>query len=90
MSKRLTDLEYQATFDLIHQTGAIALLIDPEHVRAVLAEIERTDTLMPMLDPTGWMKIAKNIPGHRRVVTAFLHFQSVCTAEIQASEEKKR
>jgi hypothetical protein len=36
----------------------------------LLNEYDRMDTLMPMIDPTAYKRVGRNIPGYRRVVAA--------------------
>ena len=41
-----------------------AMLIPLEDAIALVNEFERTNALMPLLDPTGYIEIAGNIGGH--------------------------
>lgn len=64
-----------ATLDQIKAFARVAACVSLEDADALLGEIERMDAFMPFLDPTGYMKIAGNIPTHRRLVRAFIGFR---------------
>lgn len=53
----------------------IALMIPVADAEAVLNEMGRMDALMPIVDPTGYRKIMRNVPGHEDEVRAFLTFR---------------
>lgn len=44
-------------------------------VKALLAEYDRTDALLPILDPKRYREVARNIPQHRAIAAAFLAFR---------------
>ena len=48
----------------------LARQVSVADVRAVLAELDRTDTLMPIVDPTGYRAIMGNVAQHREVAAA--------------------
>lgn len=52
----------------------MARYISVEEARALVAELERVDTLMPFVDPTGYLSIRDNLPGHQRLARAVLAF----------------
>lgn len=61
--------------EFARQVMQFAFLVRTEDVERLVAEIDRTDTLMPILDPTGWMKIRRNIPAHKKLAHALLAFR---------------
>lgn len=63
------------TKQLVDNAARMALLIPLDDARALVEEIERTDTLMPLLDPTGYRAIMDTLPQHRAVAKAFLTFR---------------
>lgn len=65
----------EAAYDLIRQVAQMANLIPLETSRAVLAEFDRMDTLMPILDPTGYKAILKMKGGHEDLARAFHVFR---------------
>jgi hypothetical protein len=64
-----------ATLDMVQAFARVATCVSVVDAEALLREIEHTDAIMPILDPTAYMKIGANIPGHRRLVRAFLAFR---------------
>lgn len=63
------------TKQLVDNAAHMALLVPLEDARALVQEIDRTDTLMPLLDPTGYRAIMDTLPQHRMVAKAFLAFR---------------
>jgi hypothetical protein len=59
----------------LHAIYRVALAVSVAEVEAYVSEIDRTETLMPLVDPTAYMRIGRNIPGHRDVARAFLDFR---------------
>lgn len=55
--------------------GRQACLFPIEDYRAVLSEIDRMETVMPLTDPTAYMKIMDTMPSHKRLVEAVLAFR---------------
>lgn len=73
----------------IQNTARMAMLIRVEDVQAVLTEINRTNTLMPLLDPTGYREIVDNIPRHTQIVRAFLDFRKKLDEVLQADLKRQ-
>lgn len=69
------DLETSTTYELVLSVAHLALLVSPEDATAVLAEVSRTEALMPVVDPTGYRAIAANMADARRLVEAFIEFR---------------
>lgn len=63
------------TKQLIDNACRFALVLPIADVEAVLAEIDRTSTVMPLLDPTGYRNVMDTLPGHRDEVAEFLRFR---------------
>lgn len=62
----------------------LANCISLDDAKALVDEIERTDTLMPFIDPTAYLQICHTLPVHLRVARAFLAFRrelEACLAE---------
>lgn len=59
----------------INLIARAVLSVTVEEAQAVLDEIEGASAFMPFFDPTAYMKIAPNIPGHREAVRAFLDYR---------------
>lgn len=70
---------------MIDNVCRLAMTIPLEEAQAVSAEIDRTETLMPLLDPSAYMKIMDNIPAHRDVVQAFVTFR-IALAKVEKKE----
>lgn len=70
-------LATKAQIEIIAQ---LAMNISPVDAGAVLREIERTESFMPIFDPTGWIKISKTLPGHHTLVKAFCDFRAALEA----------
>lgn len=67
--------DVQLTKQLVDSAARMAMLIPVDDARALVQEIERTDTLMPLLDPTGYRAIMDTLPQHRKLAQAFLAFR---------------
>ena len=65
----------RATKVLVDNLCQQAMLIPVDAAAALVQEIARTDAILPVLDPTGWMQIARTLPGHERAAQAFLTFR---------------
>ncbi len=68
--------ELQAAKAMIDQVCRMALLVPLDTARQLAAEIERTDAVMPFLDPTGWQRLSHTLPGHQEEVEAFIAFRA--------------
>lgn len=60
---------------LIETMCSLSLNIAIEDAEAVAEWIEQQETVLPIFDPTAYMKVAPNIPGHLAVARAFLTFR---------------
>jgi hypothetical protein len=70
------------TFVQIQTIARLVRNIPLEDVDALVAEFQRMESIMPILDPTGWMRIANNVSGHQELVLAFVRFRR--TVEVLA------
>lgn len=68
-------LELDQVMNFARQVMHFAYLIQTNDLKRLVDEIERTDTLMPILDPTQWMRIRHNIPAHKKLARALLTFR---------------
>lgn len=64
-----------ATLETVYVIARMALMVSQEDAQALVAEFDRIETLMPMLDPTGWQRISRTEDGHREFAEAFLVFR---------------
>lgn len=78
------------TMKQIELYAGLANLIPLADAQAVLDEIGRTETLMPILDPTAYRNIMGNIPGHARLVRAFVTFRSALEEIVRAEQRGKQ
>lgn len=46
-------------------------------LRAVLESMHFVDSVMPITDPTGWMKLQRTAPAHQQFAAAFVRFRTV-------------
>lgn len=75
--KQFTPDEIRETYDLMMAAGRIASMVDLAAARAVLESMHFVDTVMPITDPTAWMKLQKTAPGHQQFAAAFVRFRTV-------------
>ena len=68
-------MSVEITYKAIQSVALVAQAIPLADAVAVVEEMERTDALMPLLDPTGWIKLQKTAPQHARLARAFLAFR---------------
>lgn len=68
-------LEHQETLIQIQTMARLIRNISIEDAQALAAEIDHIEAVLPMLDPTAWMRIANTEGGHRELVQAFLTFR---------------
>ena len=64
------------TYDNIMLVSQLALNIPLTDAQAVVREMEHTESFMPLIDPTGWLRIRGTAQGHQRLAEAFLRFRS--------------
>ncbi|NLD44867.1 MAG: hypothetical protein GX657_15400, partial [Chloroflexi bacterium] len=67
---------FDATHSAVMAIAGLALQVPGEDVRAAIGEIHHTDAVMPIVDPTGYRAIMKNVPEHLELLEAFLAFRS--------------
>jgi len=48
------------------------VLLDRDDLESLLNELDRTESIMPFLDPTGYRRISGTIQPHRAVIRALL------------------
>jgi hypothetical protein len=80
---RADTLELINTYATIQAIARMALFITPEEAQAVVAEMEHTDAVMPLIDPTGWLRISATAPGHQQLARAFLAFRQELAALVK-------
>lgn len=70
--QRITDLYLLLIVPLAQQAAAFVTI---EEAAAVVAEFERWDTVMPIVDPTAWRETRKTAPDNLALARAFLAFR---------------
>ena len=53
----------------------LGVAVSIENAKGLVDELERMETVMPILDPTEWMRVSKTIKGHKTAAIAFLRFR---------------
>ena len=74
---QFTPDEIRETYEQMQAAARIASMIDLPAARAVLASMHYMDSVMPITDPTGWMKLRTTAPAHQQFAQAFVNFRTV-------------
>lgn len=69
--------EIRETYNQMQMVAQFATMIDLAAARAVLDSMHYVDSVMPITDPTGWMKLRKTAPAHQQFAAAFVRFRTV-------------
>lgn len=69
--------EIRATYDQMQTIARLTTMVDLSAARAVLESMHFADSVLPMIDPTGWMQLRKTAPAHQRFAQAFVNFRTV-------------
>jgi hypothetical protein len=91
----MTDLQFtpdeiRETYEQMQTVARLVSMVDLAAARAVLASMHYMDSVMPITDPTGWMKLRKNAAAHQQFAQAFVNFRTVLEEfrpEEQVSDE---
>ena len=78
----------QVTKEKIDAFCRIALLVSVSDTRDLVEEINRMESLMPIVDPSGWKDISKNVGGHKDIAAAFLTFRIALEEELEKGDQK--
>lgn len=78
----MTDLQFtpdeiRETYDQMQAVARLVSMVDLAAARAVLASMHYMDTVMPITDPTGWMKLRSRAAAHQQFTQAFINFRTV-------------
>lgn len=73
-------------YDQIQVIARLATLIDLPLAQAILDSMHFIDSLMPITDPTTWMKLRKTAPDHQKLAAAFVQFRATLE-ELRPKEE---
>ena len=65
-------IELRLTIEQLQTLAAFALTIEPERISDLLVELERTDALGPILDPTWYRSALGDLGGLRELAKAAL------------------
>jgi hypothetical protein len=87
---QFTPDEIRDGYALMQAAARVASAVDLDLARAVLASMHYMDSVMPITDPTGWMKLRKTAPAHQQFAQAFVNFRTVLEEfrpEEQVSDE---
>ncbi len=69
--------EIRETYDQMQAVARLVSMVDLAAARAVLESMHFVDSVMPITDPTGWMKLSKTAPAHQQFAQAFVRFRTV-------------
>jgi hypothetical protein len=73
--RQIPEMTLAESYASIQMIARLALNVPVDCAQAVVAQMEHTDVIMPLLDPTGWIKISRTAPAHRKLARAFLAFR---------------
>jgi hypothetical protein len=80
---RADKFEVINTYGAIQIVARLALNIPLDEAQAVVNEMEHTDAVMPLIDPSGWLRIRATAPQHQRLARAFLAFRQELAALVK-------
>lgn len=69
--------EIRETYAQMQMIARLTSMVDLAAARAVLESMHYVDSVMPITDPTGWMKLRETAPAHQQFAQAFVHFRTV-------------
>ena len=69
--------EIRETYEQMMNVARFAALIDLAAARAVVHSMAMVDSLMPITDPTAWIKLRATAPAHNRLAQAFVNLRTV-------------
>lgn len=75
-----------AAAQVLRNVVHLATLVDADECAALVAELDRAGTLMPLIDPTRFLREAERIAADERVARAFLEFRR----EVAAAYDRLR
>jgi hypothetical protein len=84
--RQFTPDEIRAAYDMMQAAARIASMVDLAAARAVLESMHHMDSVMPITDPTEWMRLRKTAPAHQQFAAAFVRFRTVLE-EFRPEEE---
>ncbi len=80
--------EIRVGYDMMQAAARIASMVDLGLARAVLASMHWVDSVMPITDPTGWIKLRETAPAHQQFAQAFVNFRTVLE-EFRPEEDRE-
>lgn len=78
----------QETQQALMNVMRLLLMLPQDAVDEVVDEVNHMDAIMPLVDPTGWMRIAKNIPNHRTAYQALASARRAIV-EVMGKEQQR-
>lgn len=69
--------EIREAYAMMQAAARVASAVDLAAARAVLESMHHMDSVMPILDPTEWIRLRKTAPAHQRFAQAFVNFRTV-------------
>ena len=85
---KLTKEECEGIISLVRAASTITAGVSQEEVEAMSAQVEREDSIAPLIDPTGWMRTKDKSDNWRRLWTAFRKFREE-VLQVQEDEMKR-
>lgn len=70
----MSDMTYQATMDRL---AMLAGLLEDEPIAEMLRDLDRVDTIGPILDPTGYREGMRNVQEQRELLSALREVQEI-------------
>jgi len=68
--------------------GIAFMLMTVQDAEALVAEIEKTDAVMPFFSPTDYLKVSATLLAHLELARAFLEFRRRIGKQIAVEERK--
>lgn len=69
--------EAMETKSLIETISRLAANVPAEAVEGLVDEYQRSETIAPIFDPTGWMRVQRNYANLLKLAQGFLAFRRV-------------
>lgn len=73
--RQLTDEEIDLLVSLIKQASRAAMIVPLHAVQALMEQHDREEALLPLLDPTLWMRTHDKTRWHKPWLRAFLEYR---------------
>lgn len=68
-------MEVVETKDLCEALGYLGARLDLDDLEKLVRAYNQLEATAPIFDPTAWMKVGKNLEGHKKLAEAVLQFR---------------